>query len=229
MQREMEPAYSRWTGWIGFGGLMMIVIGSVDVLEGLIAVIRDKYYALGPNQIIVFDMTTWGWLTMLWGLDRRLRRVRAARAVGLGPLVRDRGREPERPRAARVPRPVAVAALVADHDQPEHPRALRADRPLGRRRVDALSLDSRARASFHANGTTRAGRARERVVVPPFSHSGPARLRPGRPRCSRSSARRRIVASRNPDFSAGRRRCGSRSSCSPGLRHRCYFAVRNDW
>ena len=68
MQREMEPAYSRWTGWIGFGGLMMIVIGSLDFVEGLIAVIRDKYYVLGPNQIIIFDMTTWGWLTMLWGL-----------------------------------------------------------------------------------------------------------------------------------------------------------------
>jgi hypothetical protein len=68
MEREMEPAYSRWTGWIGFGALMMIVIGSLDFVEGLIAVIRDKYYVLGPNQIIIFDMTTWGWLTMIWGI-----------------------------------------------------------------------------------------------------------------------------------------------------------------
>jgi hypothetical protein len=47
---------------------MMIVIGSLDFVEGLIAVIRDKYYVLSPSQIIIFDMTTWGWLTMLWGL-----------------------------------------------------------------------------------------------------------------------------------------------------------------
>ena len=59
---------SRWTGWIGFAGLLMIVMGSLDFFEGLIAVIRDKYYVLGPEQIIIFDMTTWGWLTMLWGI-----------------------------------------------------------------------------------------------------------------------------------------------------------------
>jgi len=68
MQREMELATSKWTGWIGFGGLMMIVIGSLNVVEGLIAVIRNEYYVLGPNQIIVFDMTTWGVLAILWGL-----------------------------------------------------------------------------------------------------------------------------------------------------------------
>ena len=68
MEREMEAGYSRWTGWIGFGGLMMIVIGSLDFVEGLIAVIRDKYYVLAPSQIIVFDMTTWGWLMMIWGI-----------------------------------------------------------------------------------------------------------------------------------------------------------------
>jgi len=59
---------TRWTGWIGFAGLLMIVVGSLEFFEGLIAVIRDKYYVLGPEQIIIFDMTTWGWLTMLWGI-----------------------------------------------------------------------------------------------------------------------------------------------------------------
>ena len=46
----------------------MIVIGAVDFIEGLIAVVRDKSYVLGPSQIIVFDMTTWGWLTLIWGI-----------------------------------------------------------------------------------------------------------------------------------------------------------------
>jgi hypothetical protein len=46
----------------------MVIIGSIDFFEGLIAVIRDKYYVLTPNQIVVFDMTTWGWITLLWGI-----------------------------------------------------------------------------------------------------------------------------------------------------------------
>jgi hypothetical protein len=59
---------TRWTGWVGFAGWLMILIGALDVFEGLIAIIRDKYYVLAPNQIIVFDMTTWGWITLIWGL-----------------------------------------------------------------------------------------------------------------------------------------------------------------
>ena len=33
---------SRWTGWIGFAGWIMIVIGVLDFFEGLIAVIRGE-------------------------------------------------------------------------------------------------------------------------------------------------------------------------------------------
>jgi len=59
---------SRWTGWIGFAGWLMVVIGALDFFEGLIAVIRGQYYVLTANQIIVFDMRTWGWLTLVWGI-----------------------------------------------------------------------------------------------------------------------------------------------------------------
>jgi len=58
----------RWTGWIGFAGLLMVVIGALDFFEGLIAIIRGKYYVLTPTQIIVFDTKTWGWITLLWGI-----------------------------------------------------------------------------------------------------------------------------------------------------------------
>jgi len=56
------------TGWIVFAATMMMVIGSIDFFEGLIAVIRKQYYVLTPNQIVVFNVTTWGWLTLLWGI-----------------------------------------------------------------------------------------------------------------------------------------------------------------
>ena len=59
---------SFYAGWVWFAGMLMIVIGSLDFFQGLIAVIRDKYYVLAPNQIIVFDMTTWGWVMMIWGI-----------------------------------------------------------------------------------------------------------------------------------------------------------------
>jgi hypothetical protein len=59
---------SAWTGWIAFAGWMMLIIAMLDFFEGLIAIIRSEYYVLGPNQIIVFDTTTWGWITLLWSI-----------------------------------------------------------------------------------------------------------------------------------------------------------------
>ena len=59
---------TQWTGWIGFAGCLMAIIGGIDFFQGLIAIIRSEYYAVTPNQIIVFDTTTWGWITLLWGI-----------------------------------------------------------------------------------------------------------------------------------------------------------------
>lgn len=57
-----------WSGWVSFAGWLMVIIGSIDAVEGLIAIIRGKYYVVSPQQIIVFDMKTWGWITLLWGV-----------------------------------------------------------------------------------------------------------------------------------------------------------------
>jgi hypothetical protein len=59
---------TQWTGWIGFAGCLMAIIGGIDFFQGLIAIIRGEYYAVTPNQIVVFDLTTWGWITLLWGI-----------------------------------------------------------------------------------------------------------------------------------------------------------------
>jgi hypothetical protein len=59
---------STWTGWIVFAGFLMVIIGSLEVFQGLIAIIRDEYYVLTPEQIVVFDLTTWGWIALLWGI-----------------------------------------------------------------------------------------------------------------------------------------------------------------
>jgi hypothetical protein len=57
-----------WTEWVGFAGLMMVLIGILNVIQGLIAIVRDNYYLLTAEQIIVFDLTTWGWIMLVWGI-----------------------------------------------------------------------------------------------------------------------------------------------------------------
>jgi hypothetical protein len=57
-----------WAGWVAFAAVLMALIGVLDVLQGLIAIVRDDYYLLSPEQIIVFDLTTWGWIMLIWGI-----------------------------------------------------------------------------------------------------------------------------------------------------------------
>lgn len=54
-------------GWIGFAGLMMLVIGVVDMFEGLIAVLEDEYFVPTGAGMLVVDLTTWGWFMIFWG------------------------------------------------------------------------------------------------------------------------------------------------------------------
>jgi hypothetical protein len=56
-----------WAGWVGFAGLLMMIMGIIDAIEGLIAIIRDQYYLIHGSQVIVFDTTTWGWITLILG------------------------------------------------------------------------------------------------------------------------------------------------------------------
>ncbi|HJZ61494.1 MAG TPA: hypothetical protein VKD47_04965 [Miltoncostaeaceae bacterium] len=62
------PSKAFWSGWVVFAALMMIIIGVLEAIEGLIAIIRGSYYTLTAQQIVVFDIKTWGWITLIWGI-----------------------------------------------------------------------------------------------------------------------------------------------------------------
>jgi hypothetical protein len=62
-----EP--SGWVGWITFAGTMMMIIGSLHVVQGLVAVFNDEYYLVTKNGLTVhLDYTTWGWTHIIAGL-----------------------------------------------------------------------------------------------------------------------------------------------------------------
>jgi hypothetical protein len=57
-----------WLGWIWFAGIMMIVMGAFNAIEGLVALFRGEYYVVTEEQVLVFDITAWGWITLLIGV-----------------------------------------------------------------------------------------------------------------------------------------------------------------
>jgi hypothetical protein len=45
----------------------MVLAGAFDFFQGLIAIVRNHYYSLDSSEIIVVDLTTWGWILLFWG------------------------------------------------------------------------------------------------------------------------------------------------------------------
>ena len=55
-------------GWTKFAGIMMILIGLFHALAGLSGVLKDDVYAVLPNYVLKFDVTTWGWIHLIGGI-----------------------------------------------------------------------------------------------------------------------------------------------------------------
>ena len=55
-------------GWTTFAGIMMILIGVFHAIAGLSGIIKDNFYAVLPNYVLKFDVTTWGWIHLIGGI-----------------------------------------------------------------------------------------------------------------------------------------------------------------
>jgi hypothetical protein len=64
-----ESNYSSWAvGWAGFAGVMLIMIGIFDVIQGLVALFNDEFYVITQEWVFEFDITTWGWIQLILGV-----------------------------------------------------------------------------------------------------------------------------------------------------------------
>lgn len=75
-----QPAATGWSGWVVFGGVMLMLMGGFHAIEGLVALFDKGYYAVTSNGLVVHvNYTTWGWVHLLLGA--------VAVITGLGLLV----------------------------------------------------------------------------------------------------------------------------------------------
>ena len=71
---------SGWAGWVVFGGVMLIMLGTFQVVEGLVALFDDGFYVVRSDGLVVdVNYNTWGWVHLVIGLVGVL--------AGLGLLV----------------------------------------------------------------------------------------------------------------------------------------------
>jgi hypothetical protein len=60
------PRPTAWVGWIAFAAAMIIVVGAMNVINGLAAIFEDEIF-IGSGAFVL-DVTGWGWIHLIVGL-----------------------------------------------------------------------------------------------------------------------------------------------------------------
>jgi hypothetical protein len=55
-------------GWVVFAAVMMLVLGGLDALWGLAAVLNNEVVVVGGHGVIVANISTWGWVNLILGV-----------------------------------------------------------------------------------------------------------------------------------------------------------------
>ncbi|GAA3383605.1 DUF7144 family membrane protein [Cryptosporangium minutisporangium] len=76
-----SPERSRATAWVGmifFASIMLVIVGTFQIIQGLAALINDEYYLVTQDGLLIsLDYTVWGWIHLIIGC------VAIAAAVGI--------------------------------------------------------------------------------------------------------------------------------------------------
>ncbi|MFI7410160.1 hypothetical protein ACIBU0_15995 [Streptomyces sp. NPDC049627] len=62
-----ERAQVAATGLMLFAAVLLFVSGILDLFRGIMAVAEDDIYVSTPNYVFKFDLTSWGWIHLLFG------------------------------------------------------------------------------------------------------------------------------------------------------------------
>jgi hypothetical protein len=75
-----EPYDDRGQGWVMFAGVLLLTLGTLNVIDGIAAIGRSHFY-VGNAHYVFGDLRTWGWIALCLGALQLL--------VGLGVFVKN--------------------------------------------------------------------------------------------------------------------------------------------
>lgn len=67
---EPSPRPSNaWAGWITFAAVILTLLGTLNVVQGFIALFDDGFFvARDEDELLLVDYTAWGAVLLLWGV-----------------------------------------------------------------------------------------------------------------------------------------------------------------
>jgi hypothetical protein len=70
-QRSSQPADQSISDWaahgITFAATMAILVGTFQIMQGLVAVLNDEFYLVTRNYTFDLDISAWGWIHLIIG------------------------------------------------------------------------------------------------------------------------------------------------------------------
>jgi hypothetical protein len=63
--QRYESAAQVGSGWIGFAGIMLILVGFFNIIDGISAIGNANYLV---NQLLFANLDAWGWFFLIWGI-----------------------------------------------------------------------------------------------------------------------------------------------------------------
>ena len=64
-----KPAPNMWAvGWIAFAGVLMIIVGLMQAMTGLTAIVNEEFFIVTEDYVLRLNPTAWGWINLIVGL-----------------------------------------------------------------------------------------------------------------------------------------------------------------
>ena len=83
MEASGAPRTGR--GWAGFAGMMILVVGTFNVIWGLVALVQDPYFA--SDQLLMWSLKSWGAIHIAVGCLQLLTALLIFSGSGAGPVL----------------------------------------------------------------------------------------------------------------------------------------------
>jgi hypothetical protein len=66
--REPLPAGAGPNGWLAFAAMLLFLNGLFGSFWGLAAILNSDVITVGGKGVVIWDFTTWGWITLVISL-----------------------------------------------------------------------------------------------------------------------------------------------------------------
>ena len=83
MEASGAPRTGR--GWAGIAGMMILVVGTFNVIWGLVALVQDTYFA--SDQLLMWSLNSWGAIHIAVGCLQLLTALLIFSGSGAGPVL----------------------------------------------------------------------------------------------------------------------------------------------